>query len=50
MTDYSIISRLENKTQCQSLVGKLRAKGKTCYDFCEVPADPANPMRLPKNR
>lgn len=50
MTDYTIISRFRNKDQCQYLVKGLKEKGKTCYDFCELPADPNNPDTHPKEQ
>lgn len=50
MTDYSIISRFRNKKQCELLVEELRKKGKTCYNFCEVPADLENPDAHPEEQ
>src|SRR5438046_2967485 len=47
MTDYIVISRYRNKAQCQLLVALLAAKGKTCYDFCQLPPDPDNPHAPP---
>lgn len=47
MTDYSLISRFRNKDQCEKLIQQLQAKGKTCYDFCDTPADPDNPDAPP---
>ena len=43
MTDYTIISRFRNKERCEYLVGELKRRGKTCYSFCETPADPDRP-------
>lgn len=43
MTDYSIISRYRNKDQCESLFSGLRKRGKTFYNFFDVPSDPNNP-------
>ena len=43
MTDYTIISKYRNKNQCDLLVKKLQNLGRTCYNFCEFPADPNNP-------
>lgn len=48
MTDYTIISRFRNKSQCEFLIKKLVAKGKTCYNFCDTPADPNNPDAYPE--
>ena len=50
MTDYSVISRYRNKIQCELLVEALRARGKSCYNFCEVPADPNNPDASPDDQ
>ena len=50
MTDYTIISKFRNKDQCERLIEKLRAKGKTCYDFCAAPADPNNPKAQPEEQ
>lgn len=50
MTDYTIISRFRNKELCQNLVRKLQEKGKTCYDFCSIPADPNNPDAHPEEQ
>lgn len=43
MTDYSIISRYRNKEQCEILLAGLKSKGKTCYNFFDIPSDPSNP-------
>ncbi|MDZ7611722.1 MAG: hypothetical protein U5L10_03080 [Candidatus Moranbacteria bacterium] len=43
MTDYTVISKFRNKEQCQYLIDKLREKGKTCFSFLDMPADPNNP-------
>ncbi|MFO7807077.1 MAG: hypothetical protein R6V40_01485 [Candidatus Moraniibacteriota bacterium] len=43
MIDYTIISKFRNKERCEYLIGKLREKGKTCYNFLDKPADPENP-------
>jgi len=50
MTDYTIISKFRNKEQCEYLVGKIREKGKTCYNFCDSPADPNNPGGEPEEQ
>lgn len=43
MTDFTVITKFRNKKQCDRLVEKIRAKGKTCYNFCDTPADPNSP-------
>ena len=43
MTDYTIITKFRNRKQCDLLFEKLKVKGKTCYNFCDTPADPQNP-------
>lgn len=50
MTDYTLISRFRNKEICQLLIKKLNEKGKSCYDFCEMPADPNNPDAHPEDQ
>jgi len=50
MTDYTIISRFRNKEQCELLVRRLSEKGKTCYDFCAIPADRNNPDAHPEEQ
>lgn len=50
MTDYTIISKFRNKEQCEVLVKKLAEKGKTCYNFCDKPADPANANAHPEEQ
>ena len=50
MTDYTVISKYRNKNQCELLVKKLQDLGKTCFNFCEVPADPNNPEGNPEEQ
>ncbi|KKP31410.1 MAG: hypothetical protein A2312_01435 [Candidatus Staskawiczbacteria bacterium RIFOXYB2_FULL_32_9] len=50
MTDYTILSKFRNKEQCEFLVKKLVEKGKTCYSFCDTPADPQNPDADPEKQ
>ena len=50
MTDFTLITRYRNKDQCEKLIQELRAKGKTCYNFCETPADPNNPDAPPEEQ
>ena len=50
MTDYTVISKFRNKEQCELLVNALLKKGKTCYNFCKTPADPANPQGKPEEQ
>ncbi len=40
MTDYTIISRFRNKDKCNFLSKELQKRGKTCYKFWDMPADP----------
>jgi hypothetical protein len=42
-TDYSVIGKTRNQDNVRKLIAGIRAQGKTCYDFTEQPADPANP-------
>jgi len=50
MTDYTIISKFRNKDKCDLLVKRLKEKGKTCYNFCNIPADPNNPDGHPEEQ
>ena len=50
MTDYTIISKFRNKEQVDYLVEKLKEKGKSCYNFCDTPADPGNPNADPEKQ
>lgn len=50
MTDYTIISRFRNKQQVEYLVQQLKQRGKTCYNFCDTPADPDNPDAIPEEQ
>src|SRR5690348_6003658 len=43
MTDYMVIGQYRNREKTQALVRAIRAKGRTCYDFAEKPADPKAP-------
>lgn len=49
-TDYTIISRFRNKEQVEFLIEKLKARGKSCYNFCALPADPGNPDAHPEEQ
>lgn len=50
MTDYTIVSRFRNKESVCHLVRELEKRGKTCYNFCEMPADPSNPDGEPEEQ
>lgn len=50
MADYTIVSKFRNKDQCEFLIKKLAEKGKTCYSFCDTPADPQNPQASPEKQ
>lgn len=50
MTDYTVLSRFRNKEICEHLVREIRKRGKTCYNFCDVPADPNNPEASPEEQ
>lgn len=47
MTDYMVIGRFRNLDNVRDLIGAIRDKGKTCYDFTDKPADPSNPSASP---
>lgn len=50
MTDYTLISRFRNKKQCELLIKRLEEKGKSCYNFCALPADPNNADAHPEEQ
>jgi len=43
MTNYTILSKFRNKESVDYLVSEIRKKGKSCYNFCDIPADKDNP-------
>jgi nucleoside 2-deoxyribosyltransferase len=49
-TDFTIVSRFRNKEQVEYLIGKLKEKGKSCYNFCAMPADQNNPDAHPEEQ
>ncbi len=50
MADYTIISRFRNKEKCSFLSKELQKRGKTCYNFWEMSADPNNPDAHPEEQ
>lgn len=50
MTEYTVLSKFRNKEQVEYLVKKIREKGKTCYNFCDIPADSKNPNKHPEKQ
>lgn len=50
MTDYTIISKFRNKDDVEFLVKEIERRGKTCYNFCDTPADPKNPDAHPEEQ
>ncbi len=42
MTDYTILGKFRNKKNVEKLVFELRKRGKSCYNFCDLPADKNN--------
>lgn len=50
MTDYTIISKFRNKYNCDLLAKRLEEKGKSCFNFCDKPADPDNPDAHPEEQ
>ncbi|NTW22833.1 hypothetical protein HGA34_04835 [Candidatus Falkowbacteria bacterium] len=50
MTDYIVISKFRNKQQTDLLVAELAKRGKTCYNHCDIPADPDNPHDHPEKQ
>ncbi len=47
MIDYTVLAKFRNKEQVDDLIRKLRAKGRSCYNFCDTPADPDHPEADP---
>ncbi|MGH7141844.1 MAG: hypothetical protein ACREGH_04420 [Minisyncoccia bacterium] len=43
MTDYTVIGKYRNRDAVRALIAAIRARGKSCYDFSEKPADPIRP-------
>lgn len=41
-TEYTILTKFRNKEQFDILFAWLQAKGKTCYNLFDIPADPKN--------
>jgi len=50
MTDYTVLAKFRNKDQVDFLVSALRSKGKSCYNFCDLPADKDNPDAHPEDQ
>lgn len=48
--DYTVISRFRNKEKVNNLVNKIKAKGFSCYNFCDIPVDPKNPDADPEEQ
>lgn len=49
-TDYTILSKFRNKENVEKLVMALNEKGKSCYNFCELPADKDHPDASPEEQ
>jgi nucleoside 2-deoxyribosyltransferase len=50
MTDYTILAKYRKKEAVVGLVKELESRGKTCYNFCDKPADPKNPKAHPEKQ
>lgn len=50
MTNYTVLAKYRNKEQVEFLIGKIRKKGYSCYNFCDKPADPDNPSGDPEDQ
>lgn len=48
MTDYTVLGKFRNKKNVEKLVFELRKRGKSCYNFCDLPADKNNPDADPE--
>lgn len=49
-TDYTVLAKFRNKERVDFLVGEIREKGESCYNFCDLPADPDNPDAPPEEQ
>ncbi len=49
-TDYSVIAKFRNKEQVELLISGIRGKGRSCYDFLEIPPDSVNPNSSPEDQ
>lgn len=49
-TDYTVLAKFRNKEQVDYLVDEIRKNGKSCYNFCDIPADPNNPDADPEDQ
>ncbi len=43
MTDFTVLAKFRNKEKVKNLVKKIKARGYSCYNFSDTPADPKNP-------
>ena len=50
MTDYTVLGKFRNKKNVDYLVEELRKRGKTCYNFCDIPADKNSPNLDPEKQ
>lgn len=50
MTDYTILAKFRNKEKVEYLISQLEKKGKSCYNFCDMPADKNNPDAHPEKQ
>ncbi len=50
MTEYTILTKFRNKEQFDILFAWLQARGKTCYNFFDTPADANNPEGSPEEQ
>lgn len=42
MTNFTVLSKFRNKEKTDFLVGEIKKKGYSCYNHCDIPADPNN--------
>ena len=49
-TDYTVLGKFRNKKNVEKLVFGLRKRGKSCYNFCDLPADKDNLENNPEKQ
>ncbi|HFC76792.1 MAG TPA: hypothetical protein ENJ27_01030 [Candidatus Moranbacteria bacterium] len=50
MTNYTILGKFRNKRNVENLIFELEKRGKSCYNFCDLPADRDNSDAEPEEQ
>ena len=48
--NYTVLGKFRNKKNVEKLVFELRKRGKSCYNFCDLPANKDNPDIEPEKQ